>query len=200
MNQFNVDEIFPCSIFVKDLDLDNQSLEKYALKLKTENQGGEIKSSQGGFHSFNLPFLKEETLTPLYNEVMNCLDEYKNHLQFKQNLKNKMDNMWIIINEENDYNMSHIHPGVVFSGVYYINAPENSGNLVFENPSAGYMQYDWSDEYKENFNRLNAETYIYTAITGRLLLFPSWLSHRVSTNLSNKTRIALSFNSRFDNE
>ena len=195
-----IDEIFPCCIFSKDLDLDNKSLEKYALFLKKENQGGVTKSNQGGYHTFDLPFLEEEILTPLYNELIKCLDDYKNHLHFKQNLKSQIENMWIIINDENDYNLSHTHPGSVFSGVYYINAPENSGDIVFENPSASYMQYDWNDTYKENYNRLNAETFFYKAKTGKLILFPSWLSHRVTSNLSNKTRIALSFNSKFYNE
>jgi uncharacterized protein (TIGR02466 family) len=195
-----IDEIFPCCIFSKDLDLDNKSLEKYALFLKKENQGGVTKSNQGGYHTFDLPFLEEEVLTPLYNELIKCLDDYKNHLHFKQNLKSQIENMWIIINDENNYNLSHTHPGSVFSGVYYINAPENSGDIVFENPSASYMQYDWNDTYKENYNRLNAETFFYKAVTGKLILFPSWLTHRVTSNLSNKKRIALSFNSKFYNE
>lgn len=200
MYQNNVDEIFPCSIFYKNLDLDNKSLEKYALKLETKKQGGLVKSNQGGFHTFDLPFLEEETLAPLHNELIKCLDYYKNYLHFKQNLKNKIENMWIIINDKKDYNASHTHPGSIFSGVYYISASENSGDIVFENPSARYMQYDWNDRHKENLNRLNAETYFYKAITGKLIIFPSWLLHRVTANLSNKKRIALSFNSTFYNE
>jgi len=196
MNDFKIHEIFACPIFFKDLNLNNERLEKYALKLKKETKGNN-KSNKGGFQSDNLPFLKEKVLQPLYNNIMECLHHYKNYLGFKQGLQNKILNMWINVNSAKDYHTSHIHPNSIFSGVYYINAPVNSGNIWFENPSLDKMQYDWLDFYKEKFNEVNSENFFMSSLTGRLLLFPSWLKHSVSANLSKSHRIALSFNTHF---
>ena len=42
-----------------------------------------------------------------------------------------MGNMWANINPPGGYNMPHIHPNSHFSGVYYIKAPKDSGNISF---------------------------------------------------------------------
>ena len=43
-------------------------------------------------------------------------------------------NMWANINPPGGYNRPHLHPNSHFSGVYYIKAPENSGQIVFNEP------------------------------------------------------------------
>ena len=45
--------------------------------------------------------------------------------------------MWANINPPGGYNAPHIHPNSLFSGVYYIKAPKNSGNLVCNDPRPG---------------------------------------------------------------
>ena len=196
MEQFKIQELFACPIFFKDLNLNNKVLEKYALQLKRKDKGRR-KSNVGGYQTNDLPYETEEILQPLCNELLKNLEYYKEFVGFKMSLKKKLDNMWININGNKDYHTSHIHPACIFSGVYYINAPLNSGNIVFEHSAFMQMQYDWKDEYKHIYNEVNSDNFFMPAITGRLYIFPSWLRHSVSPNLTNKNRIALSFNSHF---
>ena len=44
--------------------------------------------------------------------------------------------MWANINPPGGYNKPHLHPNSHFSGVYYIKAPKNSGQIVFNEPRA----------------------------------------------------------------
>jgi len=70
---------------------------------------------------------------------------------------------------------SHNHNGkAIISGVYYLQVPENCGNIVF---------------IKENKEKLEIP-----AKSGKLLFFPPELDHFVQENIGSKTRISLSFN------
>jgi len=195
MDDFRVHELFACPIFIKDLNLNNYELEKYALSLQSK-QTSNSRSNRGGFQSDFLPFKEEPVLLSLSNNIEDCLLHYKNFLGFKKDLKIDIDNMWFNINGEGGYHVTHTHPNSMFSGVYYISAPVNSGNINFEHPALDTMQYDWRDRYKAIFNEVNSENYHMPALSGRLLLFPSWLKHSVSQNLIKENRISLSFNAQ----
>ena len=40
------------------------------------------------------------------------------------------------INKPNSYNTKHNHPDCNLAGVLWIKAPKDSGNIVFDNPTA----------------------------------------------------------------
>ena len=79
----------------------------------------------------------------------------------------------------------------VISGVYYIDIPANDmGDIVFhrDDDAAYYLPP------LENVNNVTMYKQTYKAATGRLILFPSWVKHEVTTNYSDKNRISMSFN------
>lgn len=71
----------------------------------------------------------------------------------------------------------HVAPNLKISWVYYVQVPENSGSLCF----------------KLNFNG-NHLSHIIKPIPGQLILFPCWVQHEVSKNLSKDYRISVSGN------
>ena len=48
-----------------------------------------------------------------------------------------LGNMWANINPTYSYNKTHTHPNSMWSGVYYIKVPKNSGKLFLEDPRPG---------------------------------------------------------------
>jgi len=69
----------------------------------------------------------------------------------------------------------HNHNGkAIISGVYYLQVPEKSGNVIF---------------IHENKEELEIP-----AKSGKLLFFPPELDHCVQENMGSETRISLSFN------
>ena len=42
-----------------------------------------------------------------------------------------IDNMWANINPRYGFNRSHVHPNVLWSGVYYVQVPPQSGRIFF---------------------------------------------------------------------
>lgn len=102
-------------------------------------------------------------------------------------------NLWININRKGNYNVSHDHIGAVLTGVYYVEATDNQGNIRFDrSDSARYFLPDVPDNVQQNyFNSLACE---YKSVTNALYIFPAWLQHSVGVNLSDKERISISFN------
>lgn len=111
------------------------------------------------------------------------------------------DNFWANINPRRGYKRNHIHPNVLWSGVYYVQAPPNSGRIFFGDPRAQSLVL--TPRYVADRPRkpeVWSEVY-FEPVEGWVILFPAWLTHEVEPNVSGKTgsdgdRISMSFNER----
>ena len=109
-------------------------------------------------------------------------------------------NCWFNINRYKDINTSHHHLPSIISGVFYLKTPKDSGDIVFENPNP-YIGSTWSWVWsqaklnpQEMANEYTSESIFVKSEEKLLLLFPSYLKHSVSTNISKEDRISMSFN------
>jgi len=184
--------IFSTPILNCKLNIDNSSLISYFYELKNKNTGLK-KSNEGGWHSDYLDLSVIE-LQPLIKNIKNNLIHYIKQCEFKTNFLYEIESMWSIINGYKDYNDIHNHPDCLFSGVYYVKAPENCGVLEFLNP-AKEITYHWDKNFIQSYNDVNSTLWYLPAEQGKLYFFPSWAYHRVKPNLNkNEDRISISFN------
>ena len=113
----------------------------------------------------------------------------KEHLS----LKPVLGNMWANINYPGNYNRPHLHPNALFSGVYWVKVPPQSGNFMVYDPRTG-VQVTMPNRKKGALpSELWREVH-YEPVAGRCLMFPAWLWHEVKPNESNDIRISVSFN------
>ena len=180
-------EIFPIPILEKKLKLDTKKISEHCLSIKKNTDSVKL-SNKGGWQS--PPFI--EDLFGLKNEILKCGEEYRKTIAYKNKLN--LDNMWININGNKDYNIEHSHPHCVISGVYYLTS--NNSNLIFLHPSSHVMEYDWNQDVLQSYNKYNSSVCIVTPFEDTLLLFPSWLQHRVEPNTNKEKRISIAFNLR----
>ena len=85
----------------------------------------------------------------------------------------------------------HAHPGSFISGVYYIRANENAGEIEFFNPNphSYFQKYTNPDSRRHNY------LFNIKPKKGMLILFPSYLFHRVLSSFSSEViRTCLAFN------
>jgi uncharacterized protein (TIGR02466 family) len=74
----------------------------------------------------------------------------------------------------------------VFSGVFYLSASQDQGDIIFKNPNPfSHFVFPFIDD--ENLIHYKPET-------KKILMFPSWLEHRVEPNLTDSPRISIAFN------
>ena len=107
--------------------------------------------------------------------------------------------MWAIINKPGAYNGAHIHPGSSWSGVYYVQAPRDCGNIEFIDPRTVHVMNqpifaEGTSRPPEFWTKVE-----YQPRDGICYLFPSFLYHAVKENLSEakddrSERMIVSFN------
>lgn len=156
--------------------------------LEIENQSTTVsKSNLGGFNSGSI----HPTVFPeLAKDILYYGNIFFKKFNFEKDLL--LDNIWININRHKDSNLSHTHPFSKISGVFYVNAPKNSGDLIFKNPSK--IDTYLLKEQIYSYNEYNSQEWAIPPEENVLYLFPSWIEHRVGINLSDKERISISFN------
>ena len=189
--------IFPIPIHTFDVNGFNEiqdELIDYAYELRKKDPKGVSISNRGGWQSSGFE-VKDEN-DKLHNFLFNCINGFP-HINYKVNF---LIYAWININKPGNYNVKHLHPTNDLSGVLWIKAPQNSGDIVFESPYEfqAYQEIDsYVDEFRNSFNI--DHSYYFTPTDGRMLIFPSHLMHEVEENLSNEDRISVSFNIKLSN-
>ncbi len=120
------------------------------------------------------------------------LDIYiKNTLDCKQEFY--ITNSWIARSKPGESHHVHFHPNSIVSGVLYLQAFENCGNIILHHKSSLRQNFDFSYDLN-SYNIFNSQTWRYSVKTGNILIFPSWVNHSVEENRSDKDRIILGFN------
>tara|TARA_R100000541_G_scaffold57133_1_gene67026 strand:- start:677 stop:1261 length:585 start_codon:yes stop_codon:yes gene_type:complete len=186
-----IEDLFSVPLYSEQLNLNTNIITKYCLSMKKTLNTSTI-SNIGGWQSSPLTG-EHKPLNTLLISILNAAKLYQDTFQYKHPLV--INTLWININQEKDYNLEHNHPNSVMSGVYYVKAQKNSGDLVLSHPASIAMEYDWSGRNLKKYNKYNSPMWKIPPIENRLLLFPSWLLHSVRPNLNkNKNRISISFN------
>ena len=173
----------------------NTSFIKHIKKWRKKDAGIQ-KTNSGGWHSQTDMHTKEE-FKPLVKELQAmqeviCREEGYTKPMF-------IGNMWANINYPGCFNRSHLHPNCAWSGVYYIQAPKDCGNLYIEDPRhGGNMFLPKQIPIRKIPPRLWRQVR-YRPIEGKLIVFPAFLNHHVGVNYSKKKgekgwRISVSFN------
>tara|TARA_B100000401_G_scaffold351567_1_gene249189 strand:+ start:126 stop:731 length:606 start_codon:yes stop_codon:yes gene_type:complete len=189
-------KLFPEPIFKYKFDNSkeiNTELSKYIYDLRDKDTDGVKRSNKGGWHSQNFKLTEKNSIQLKFALKIQpyIIDVFQN---FGWKIKNKnirISEMWAIINKKDDFNVIHTHPNCYLSAAYYVKAGKDCGKFEVEHPNNA-KKYSFPEIEKRN--ELNLEVASIEIEEGDLLLFPSYLPHKVSQNNSNDDRIVISFN------
>jgi len=155
--------------------IDNKELKHWAYDRK-RNDIGRIISNFNGYQSSDIMPGESDQI----DKLVEHLNKEMNNCAKQVGLAEvELYNIWLNINPPGAYNHLHNHANAVFSGVYYIDADPNQGNIQFErNDGAEYHIPDLIR--KETYYTCTRATY--AAKTGGLYIFPGWLKHSVQAH------------------
>ena len=203
-NKFSKKTYFPTTVFqilIHDAEELNKKLLKAIYAEKERDTKGINRSNMpelGGWHSHNNLF-KEEAYSGLVTHLNDATQHMSDEMGYHPDYEMRIGTMWSIINPPGCANRAHVHPGCLWSGVYYIQAPENAGRIEFVEPRTMHLMNQpkyatGKQRPKDCWTKVR-----FTPTAGKMLIFPSWLYHAVDTNLSKEkgdagNRIIMSFN------
>jgi uncharacterized protein (TIGR02466 family) len=183
-------EIYTTKLFSENiLDIEyNNILIKKTYDLMKLNGENDIASVRLGWQS-DYDIYNNKEFHPLCDYILTKLSS---NLLLGKTIKPYISSMWLNVHEQYGFNHVHIHPGAWYSGVYYLNCTNKTGNISFTDPRPGA---------ENNFYHTSIDcntTYTIKPITGDLILFPSWLPHFVEPNLDVENRVSVAFNVALD--
>ena len=190
--------LFPVPVHQFDVNGFSEIKDKlidYAYDCKKKDSKGVSISNRGGWQSEGFEIINEDDVLQLF--LINCLSNFP---PIKESVQLR-GYAWININKPGDYNIKHVHPTNNLSGVLWIKAPQNSGDIIFDSPNVfeSFLENkSYTDDFKKSCNI--DDSYHFYPTEGRIIVFPSHLSHHVQENKSNEDRISVSFNIRLSNE
>lgn len=102
--------------------------------------------------------------------------------------------LWFNISVRGYSHKEHVHPNNFLSGVYYAKAHQGCGSIVFDDPrpQVKVLIPDILEPNPYNTHNFEVEPNV-----GDMVLFPSWLPHRVRANATEGERISVAFNVMF---
>lgn len=130
-------------------------------------------------------------LKTLVGFFMESSEQYMAAMKYSPKIKLKMQCCWATVGFLDDRLEMHMHPNSFISGAFYLDVEDLAEPILFRDPRSQNRHYDLPVDEE---NRMNLKHWTVPAQNGRLVLFPSWLEHKVGPNRSVAPRLSLSFN------
>ena len=130
------------------------------------------------------PILKEILLNKFYGFIKESNLNYNN--------KFDISTSWLTKSENKQQCVKHSHKNCFYSGVYYYDKySENTSQIAFLSPVSSFSDF-WLSPTE--FVIQISDQYNFTPTKNLLLLFPSYLRHKVEVHHEEDTRYSLAFN------
>ena len=198
----NISMLFSVPVMEIQLDLDLEKLTEFAFQMQSKDKKGVQASNIGGWQSNNIKEEIHEEFNRLKIKINQYLQIYHSkifkNIKFKGNVIQDLGNVWVNINEKYHYNESHINSFSTLSGTFYIkhDGSTENGDVEFKHPKHLYMSnVHWPVGLVEKYNNVTTPYIKFTPKPNMLMIFPSWLEHKVKINLKDNSRITVAFNS-----
>jgi uncharacterized protein (TIGR02466 family) len=182
-------EIFGIPLYKSKFDLHKELKPSFVNYLSDKNLYS--RNSSHEYLRLSQPNLhKEEIMQPFVNFVNENVALAMVDLGFVPNFE--MTGLWSTIHNRNGFHHRHMHFNSFLAGVYYLDGPANSAGTTFFNTHQHYNII-----YPARIPNTPCK-YRSTEITpfeeGTLIIFPAWMQHETTRNLSSEKRMILSFN------
>ena len=176
----------------------NPALEALTARLMQDERNSTRRTNAGGWHyAFDLFELQEPVVAEFRSVMEQHVQAFINH--FRPEGRKQRDKFrlrgWINVNRAGDLNLLHSHPGCFLSATYYVKVPPEmkGGEIYFRDPRGPAVAMYETPGIDLPWVGTGAGI-PFSPATGHLLIFPSWLEHRVEPFTGQGERISIAFN------
>tara|TARA_B100000029_G_C17576836_1_gene958438 strand:- start:1536 stop:2222 length:687 start_codon:yes stop_codon:yes gene_type:complete len=180
-----VEGIFPTPIYFSYL---KRPLSEEEEKLVIQSKKKTFKNV-GNISSKDTYILETKPFKKLKKDLLLRVEHFFYNVLCYKDSKPYITQSWLNYTETNEHHHGHEHPNSIISGVFYIDADKKNDSILFKNTFYRQLQINIKD-----FNKWNSTSWWYPVETGKIVLFPSYLTHQVTSKKGNNTRISLAFN------
>ena len=142
---------------------------------------------------------EDPPVTDLFRSIFRVADQIADFLKWDVEGRNPVCKVcWANIHPAGSYHTRHIHPATIhLSGVYYVEAPPNCGDIVFHDLPRFLGLWGTAPRTLEPTSH-NVSKFSVKPEAGLCVLFPAYIMHEVETNRSEGDRVGIAFNINFE--
>ena len=186
-----IQHLYPTPVYydiIKNSQVINYHIDKVIDKVDFK-----MKDNWGSTHYLSTDFtkggrcnvIKDFGLYKVKEGIDKHLREYCDELKF--GMRQYEVYSWFSKFEKGNYAHIHNHGFADISGAYYYKTNGEDGDFFFESPNP---HLGTSKCYGDKWG----ERRVFKPLKGKIIMFPGWLKHGVTTNMTDNTRISLAFN------
>ena len=186
-----IEEWFSTPIYNKVLSrIETESIQRSIGKVIEQSNFKKVPGWGSNNHSVSDPTFTENLfdqydLHSTEQVILRAVNEYLGYFPLQNSFTAEIKESWLTSTGKGEHAVPHNHGRYDISGVYYYATNEADGSIHFVNPSpiietSKFIPNNQFIKYKPKI--------------GRLILFPGWLTHFVTENETDDTRVSLSFN------
>ena len=188
MINYKVEPLFSKVFFSSILDLDDKQMNmiKNAISIDYESVNNGINNTTKITKTKQL--FNEEKLSFLKNEILKHFNYFNdNYLKVVNDFK--ITTSWATSSLVNQKSHFHNHTNCWYSGIFYVDVDENTGDISFDT-----LQDQRFNLEKSSYNIYNSKEFTYNPVVKQLILFPSEVYHCINENKTEKNRQSIAFN------
>jgi len=184
--------IFPTQVFRAVYD-DAENLRSKIVPLflqKEKDDTSPIRYTANGYTSYGMSNILD---IPDLEDLKTFIDTTvaEAHRDIKLAMNPKLSASWFSVNRKYTYHEAHNHLPDIWSGVYYVQADQDHPGLTLVNKN---RHANWPKCGVTELHEANTPQVTCGVETGSLLIFPSYLEHKVEQQMVEKERITIAFN------
>ena len=189
----HVFNLFPIPLYVATYEGDISEIVKYFDN--SEMDGNDIQNGYG-LISKNSYILDNPICKPLNDFFMFHFREFATNIMRWNYEELQFAQSWLTYKKPGQFHKAHTHPNTLLAGVFYYDTQENDAALCFSKETRAYnrsyLEPSLLPDYQEY--PYSQEEIYFQPKQNNFIIFPSYLTHGVPPNNTNKIRKALGVN------
>jgi uncharacterized protein (TIGR02466 family) len=192
MAQAQVFPIFPTPLYVNTYEGDISEVVRYFDSCEM-NDG---KSSPYGWISKNSYIIDHPICKDLSHFFMYCFNDFATNVMRYKYKELQFSQSWLTYKYPGQFHKAHTHPNTLLAGVFYYDHQPGDAAICFSkgvgSQNRTYMEPSLQDDFQNHI--YSQEEIYFTPQRNNFIIFPSYLTHGVPPNKTNKIRKALGVN------
>jgi len=191
MKQPKVFSLFPTPLYANTFEGDTSEVVEYFDTIEMDNPNPPY-----GVLSKNSYVLDNPICENLTKWIKKCFTDFATHVMRYDFQEISLSQSWLTFKEPGQFHKAHTHPNSLLGGVFYYDHEPGDASIVFSKEIGSinrpYIEPKLLPDFQEHL--YSQEEIYFTPEKNTLIIFPSYLTHGVPPNNTNKTRKALGVN------
>jgi uncharacterized protein (TIGR02466 family) len=184
--------MFSTPLYVSTYEGDTTEIIKYFDSCEMNNGH----NSPYGWISKNSYIIDNPICKPLSNFFMQCFNDFATNIMRYRYKELQFAQSWLTYKEPGQFHKAHTHPNTLLAGVFYYDYQPGDAAICFSksvgSQNRTYLEPSLQDDYQSH--PFSQEEIYFTPVRNNFIIFPSYVTHGVPPNKTNKFRKALGVN------